>query len=379
MALVASAVVACGDSGSAPAQEVWTAKPGVAADVVDASVEAADAMEATDAKEPEGPLCELKGPPTSAPGDVLVYAQDFNTDALDPLEWNNATGYNGHGTVANTSAPANAVVRGGLLSIVSERNPTDTVHPYVSARIDTLGKFARTYGKIEFRARFPYAGGVWYAIWGRPWSQPFPEIDIEVVNRPEKASTELYFVNHWAAPPLPANDRRSYTMTDTLDVSVFHTYTVLWKPGSLEWQIDGVTKMAAQPRGVPDLPVYWIINGWVGGWPGAPTAATPFPATFDVDYMRVYRVDGVVADPVLKILNPRTKYARTDAIEVAIANFDEACANVEMYEGTTLLRATSTRPLRFAASRFAPGPHTITFVATDGVRKTTTTLETEVN
>lgn len=379
MALVASAFIACGDGASAPAQEVWTSKPDPVAngDDADAGDDGADAGPLL--AEPTGPLCTLAGPPSSAPGDVLVYSQDFDAAALDPLDWNFATGYRGHGTVVNTAAPANAISAGGLLSIVTEKNPSDTAHPYVSGMIDTLGKFARTYGKIEFRARFPYAGGVWYAIWGRPWSQSFPEIDIEVVNRPAKPNTELYFVNHWAAPPLPADDRRSFVMTDTLDVSVFHTYTLLWKPGSLQWQIDGVPKMDAKPQGVPDLPVYWIINGWVGGWPGAPTDATRFPATFDVDYVHVYRVDGLVADPAIKVLNSRTKYARTDMIEVSIANFDESCAHVEMYEGTTLLRTTSTRPLRFAAARLTPGAHTITFVATDGVRKTSTTLETQVN
>lgn len=373
MALAASVAVACGDSASAPEQEVWTAKPEAAA-ATDAGASDAAPLRV----EPTAPLCALTGPPASAPGDVLVYSQEFDAAALDPLEWNVASGYRGHGNVANTAAPANAVVGSGLLSIVTERNAADTTYPYVSGMIDTLGKFARTYGKIEFRARFPRAGGVWYAIWGRPWSQSFPEIDIEVVNRPEKTATELYFVNHWAAPPLPADERRSFMMTDKLDVSVFHTYTLLWKPGSLQWQIDGVPKMDAKPQGVPDLPVYWILNGWVGGWTGEPTSATPFPATFDVDYMRVYRVDGLVADPAVKVVSPRTKYARTDMIEVAIANFDEACAHVEMYEGATLLRSTSTRPLLFAASRLTPGPHTVTFVATDGVRKTTTTLETEV-
>lgn len=376
LAGLAIVAVACGDSPSAT-EESWVAKPPPQSLVADGGVDADG--DVLPEEEPPGPLCTLSGPPSLAPEDVLVYSEDFDGDAVDPTKWNIGSGYRGHDAIANTASPANAVVAGGLLEIVSERNPADTVHPYVSGLVDTLGKFARTYGRIEFRARFPYAAGVWYAIWGRPWSQSFPEIDIEVVNRPTKSNTELYFVNHWAAPPLPADERRSYVMDDTLDLTVFHTYTLLWKPGVLEWQIDGAAKMQAQPQGVPDLPVYWIINGWVGGWPGAPTSTTPFPNTFEVDYLHVYRVDGLIADPVIKIVNSRTKYAKKDAIEVALANFDEACAHVEMYDGATLVRTTSTRPYRLPLSRFSSGAHTISFVATDGVRRTTSTLDTRVD
>jgi beta-glucanase (GH16 family) len=378
LAVAAGIAVACGDSPSA-AEESWVAKPPAQSAVSDAGARADADAEALPAEVPPGPLCVLTGPPVSTPGDVLVYSEDFDGNAVDPVKWNIGSGYRGHGAIANTSAPANAVVADGLLKIVSERNPSDTDHPYVSGLVDSLGKFARTYGRIEFRARFPYAAGVWYAIWGRPWSQSFPEIDIEIVNRPTKSNTELYFVNHWAAPPLPADDRRSYLMDDTLDLTVFRTYTLLWKPGLLEWQIDGVPRMQAKPQGIPNLPVYWIINGWVGGWPGSPTATTPFPNTFEVDYLHVYRVDGLVADPVIKIVNSRTKYAKTDTIEVALANFDEACAHVEMYDGESLVRTVSTRPLTLPLSRFTSGPHTITFVATDGVRRTTSTLDMQIN
>lgn len=376
LALIASIAVACGDGPSSSSEASATAGPEPAQ-----SLSAGDAgdSDALPYERPAGPLCELKGPPTSSPGDVLVYSEDFAGTVIDPLSWNIASGYRGHDGLLNTAAPANAVVADGALKITTDRNPADAVHPYVSGHIDSLGKFARTYGKIEFRARFPFAAGVWYAIWGRPWSQSFPEIDIEIVNRSTKSASELYFVNHWAAPPLPADERRSYVMQNTVDVSAFHTYTLVWKPGSLEWQLDGVAKMQAQPQGVPDLPVYWIINGWVGGWVGAPTSATPFPNTFEVDYVRVYRVDGLVADPQIRIVRSRTAYKRTDEIEVALANFDEACAHVEMYDGITLMRTTSMRPLRFPLSRLAPGPHTLSFVATDGVRRTTTALDTQIN
>lgn len=332
--------------------------------------------------EPPEPVCTLTGPPAATPGDVLVNAQDFDTATLDPLTWTVRDGYRGHSTIANTASAANAVIHDGSLFITTERDTTNPTYPYRSGWIDSLDKYARTYGKIEIRARFPpFAAGVWYAMWGRPWSQPFPEIDIELMNIPGKKKTQVYFVNHWAAPPLPADERRSYTVFDTIDVTQFHTYTVLWKPDVLEWSVDGVVKMQAPPQGIPNLPVYWMINGWVGGWGGAPSAATPFPATFEVDYVHVYRVDGLIAEPAIKIVDPQPSYKRADAIEVAIANFDEACAHVELRDADQRVWTTSTRPYRFPLShlrRAGAGIHKLSFVATDGVRSTTATLDVPI-
>ena len=393
-AVITVIAVACSETPAAT--EEWTARPGAldllapqdAGDAADARSpgDAGDAArvgdgDADDAAvdEPPLPLCTLTGPPAATPGDTLVFSEEFDGTAVDPLNWNVQSGYRGHGGIANTASPANAVVKDGTLQITTERDPANTQYPYKSGHIDSLGKFARTYGKIEFRARFPFAAGVWFALWGRPWSQPFPEIDIEIINRPAKTNPELYFVNHWASEPLPANDRRSFAMLNLPDLSEFHVYTVLWKPDLLEWQFDGVTKMQAKPQGIPNLPVYWIINGWVGSWVGNPTDATPFPNTFEVDYVRVYPIAGVIADPLLKIVNQRTKYKRTDAIQIAAANFDEACVHVEMYDGNTPTRTTSTRPYQFRLSTLGTGMHHLTFVATDGVRSTTSTIDVQID
>jgi beta-glucanase (GH16 family) len=254
------------------------------------------------------------------------------------------------------------------------------VKPYVGGFIDTLGAYARTYGKFEFRARFPKAVGVWYAIWATPWSQPFPEIDIEITNL---GAPQLWLVNHWAAPPLPADSRRTYFVApkdvkkaaDAIDFDQFHTYTMIWEPGFLQLRFDGETKLERTSVGVPDLPLAWRISSWVGGWGGAPTAATPFPVAFEVDYMRVYRVDGLIAPPSIRIMNSKSSYNRTEVVRVALANFDEACAHVEMYDGETRLETKSAGPLQFRLSGLKPGQHKLSFVATDGTRSTVASVD----
>jgi hypothetical protein len=37
-------------------------------------------------------------------------------------------------------------------------------------------------------------------------------------------------------------------------------------------------------------PFWWAVSLQVGGtWPGNPDSTTPFPASMDVDYMRLYQ------------------------------------------------------------------------------------------
>jgi len=41
---------------------------------------------------------------------------------------------------------------------------------------------------------------------------------------------------------------------------------------------------------IPSEKMYVLLNLAVGGdWPKSPNADTPFPSTFDIDYVRVYQ------------------------------------------------------------------------------------------
>lgn len=326
-------------------------------------------------------LCKLSGPPLSQGGEELVFADEFDGNAVDTTKWAVADGDKRAGTILNTSTPDMVQVRDGSLFVSADRTPAGSAKAYTAGFLDARGSYARTYGKFEFRARFPTAVGVWYAIWATPLTQPFPEIDVEITNI---TTPQLWLVNHWAAPPLPANSRRTYFVApkdakdtaNAIDFGQFHTYTMIWKPGLLELKLDGETKLTRTTQGVPDVPLAWKINSWVGGWTGAPNDSTPFPVTFEVDWMHVYRLDGVIADPSVTILNKRAQYSRTETVQIALADFDEACAHVEMYDGTTLVKTKSSGGLlRFPLSSLKAGQHKLSFIATDGTRSTVASVD----
>jgi beta-glucanase (GH16 family) len=368
-----AALLACGPDEAAHQDE--PAAMGDAAEPTDAGTADLAPREHVAAAERPVPArapaegCALAGPPTAS-GSVLVWGDEFDGEALDTSRWDVMKNYVAPDVGTNSTDPSCVEVKDGVLRITTRAAPEDPDHPFVSGRIDSHARFVRTYGRAEMRARFPYAPGLWYAMWARPWDSAMPEIDVELLSR---KGMQLYFVNHWALPPIPADQRRIYTV-QTFDFRAFHVYTVIWRPGSLEWQVDGKTGMTSTGKGVPHDPIGWIINGWVGGWGGPMTAETKLPATFEVDYIRVYRDEGMLADPAIRV-----RSVRRGAIDVQPANFDEACFHVHMYDGETWIATRTAPPWSFATTELAPGPHTLRFEATDGVRRAEVTLATETN
>ena len=77
----------------------------------------------------------------------------------------------------------------------------------------------------------------------------------------------------------------------------FHVYALEWDPAEIRWYVDDVMYAmqnawftAGAPFPAPfDQPFYILLNVAVGGkWPGSPNATTLFPASMEVDYVRVY-------------------------------------------------------------------------------------------
>jgi len=218
-------------------------------------------------------------------GFSLVFHDEFDGDQVDPEKWYVSSGYKGHGTVTSAFSRDCVEVSGGMLRMQVKRTP-GAEYPFASGRIDSYKRFATDHGRVEIRARFPYAKGAWYAIWARSESSALPELDIEVLET--DGGFRTWFVNHWDQKPLPPEQRRRYARVDGVDPTEFHVYTVTWMPGVVEWATDGVVFLRSTDRGVPTEPLFWTINGWTGGWGGQPPDDFPLPVTFEVDYFRYY-------------------------------------------------------------------------------------------
>jgi hypothetical protein len=269
-----------------------------------------------------------------------------------------------HKFTVNSASRDLVTLRDGSLFIAAVPTPADRAFPYAAGFIDTQGLFAQTYGKIEFRARCQFAPGVWYALWGRAWDELVPEIDIEFLG---ENTTQVWLVNHWGLPPLPADKRRGATAVNGMDITQPHTYEIEWAPQRLEWKIDGKTYRRVTDDTVPRSAMFWNMNAWVGGWGGMPSAATPFPAGIAIEHVRIQRITPWPVEPGIRVLAPRRDYGPGQPVDVAIADFDSPAA-VEVREGSRLLATLRSPPFRFPVDGLTAGPHELTFEATDGQR-----------
>jgi beta-glucanase (GH16 family) len=248
-----------------------------------------------------------------SPGDALtlVWSDEFDGSAIDPETWFFATG---DGTEAGLPGgwgnnelqyylPDNAQVSGGTLKITARRETVGGLN-YTSARILTQDRFAFRYGRIEASIKLPSGQGLWPAFWMLSQDSPYGiwaatgEIDImEAINLDGSGGNEIFATIHYGGE-FPANTSSSETYTPSVDVTEgFHTYAVEWDATEIRWYFDDVLYAVrnswfstAAPFPAPfDQPFYILLNVAVGGnFPGNGIDGDIFPATMEVDWVRVY-------------------------------------------------------------------------------------------
>jgi len=249
----------------------------------------------------------LPTPPTAVPTPApaspwqLRWADEFSGTSLNTARWNarNNT-YLSYDRACITSRTQNVQVANGLLNLRVQREKYtcgSQLRPYTSPYLDTIGKASFTYGRFVMRAKSPNgptnSTGLWPAFWLRPDDGGDGELD--VVELPGgaayyRAATQAIFLNY-----SPVKQDNRYTFPVGYPGDGFHVYTTEWEPGVMRWYIDGRLAWTRNRSTTPwfdqafSRPFHLRLNFQVGGWLGDPTAATVFPATFQVDYVRVYQ------------------------------------------------------------------------------------------
>lgn len=179
---------------------------------------------------------------------------------------------------------------------------------YTSARLQTKDRFSFTYGRVESRIKVPSGTGLWPAFWmlgDDIYTKGWPESgEIDVMETIGSLPKELNGTVHaplgaWsgAADVDGTEWTRGEIYTHATSLSdAFHVYAAEWKPGAIDFSIDGKvyftinkSQMPAGGRWTFNHANHLLLNLAVGGeWPGSPTSATPFPSTMLVDWVRVY-------------------------------------------------------------------------------------------
>ena len=163
--------------------------------------------------------------------------------------------------------------------------------PFLSGLITSYDAFRFLYGRVEARAKMPAGKGLWSAFWllNGYYNEDQPEDpEIDIIEAIGDLVTTANHAYHYNSPA----GRMSREMRTTMpDFSAdFHTYAVDWSPGRIIYYIDGQETHRIVGPEVSSEQMYILANLAVGGnFPGSPDESTQYPATFEIDYIRVWQ------------------------------------------------------------------------------------------
>jgi autotransporter-associated beta strand protein len=250
------------------------------------------------------------GAPANYP--YMSWQDEFDGTSVESARWAfdigtgtqyGLTGWGNNELQYYTNRSQNASVSNGTLKITALKENYGG-QSYTSARLKTQGLFSQAGGRFEIRAALPTGQGFWPAIWMMPASDTYGgwaasgEIDIMEARgqQPDRVNGAIHYGGTWPSNTWSESTR---VLPAGQTISSFHTYALEWDTAAtpaIRWYVDDVlyaTKTlwwssgAAYPAPF-DKPFYMLLNLAVGGnYVGSPNGSTPFPATMQVDYVRV--------------------------------------------------------------------------------------------
>jgi beta-glucanase (GH16 family) len=148
------------------------------------------------------------------------------------------------------------------------------------------------FGRVDVRFRADAGNGLWPAIWLLAPGHARPDGALPYPSRPEIDILELHgdtpgtwrFHLHNTAAGTNVDPGQEVAGPDTS--TGYHVASVEWEPDHITWLVDGVARWTYTGPGIPQEPMYLVLNLAVGGYAGTPNPAA-FPAKMQVDYVHI--------------------------------------------------------------------------------------------
>lgn len=237
-------------------------------------------------------------PPLDYSGYALAWSDEFDAAQLDTAVWtpeigNGANGWGNNELEYYTDRPENLRLENGQL-VIEARMEAYAGFGYTSARLKTQGKKTFQYGILEARIKTPVGNGYWPAFWMLGNNIPtagWPQCgEIDIIEN--KGTNTTYGYAHWFNDA--AGAKNSSGSTASLDIALYHTYSVKWTAASIQWYVDGVQlhSLSTTAAGMDEFrqDFFLLLNLAVGGnFTGSPRRSTVFPGRLNVDWVRVYQ------------------------------------------------------------------------------------------
>ena len=237
----------------------------------------------------------------------LVFGDEFNDMTLDANKWTTSlwpedtivfNQLQFYVDIQNDTQTLNSpfTLNGQYLTISATPTPDDqrsiaNEQAYLSGILSTRDTFDLTFGYIEARVDVETGRGIWPSLWmfGSASDGLRPELYL-LEHDGAKADSIFYNYNYVDNDGnLRSTGQREVEFEGFADS--FHTIGLKWTSEEILFYINGQPSYRIVGQNVPNEDMFLILNLAMGGiWPGAPDATTPDPATFKVDYIRVYQL-----------------------------------------------------------------------------------------
>ncbi len=243
-------------------------------------------------------------------GYQLVWNDEFDATEVasfpDLTKWSYETGGGGWGNKelqyyvpAYYQKDTTAFVQNGILNIraIKLEEPIDS-YQYISSRMTTKENWK--YGYFEAKLKLPKGIGTWPAFWMLPVNlETWPldgEIDImeHVGSHPDSIHISIHTQKYNHA----IGTQKTAILKIEKAQDEFHVYGLKWTPIDIKGFIDGVEYFSYTNDGIGDKETWpfdapfnvklnMAVGGGFGGQKGVDDSC--FPATYQIDYVRVYQ------------------------------------------------------------------------------------------
>ena len=246
--------------------------------------------------------------PVIAPGwGAPIFEDNFDGNTVNQGVWQIADWAGANNNESQYYHPNQVSQQNGSLVLRADRDPGWSFgREFNSGLVRSWQEWS--HGRFEVRARVPNGQGFWPAIWLLPRGATWPaggEIDIMEArgDLPYRISSAV----HWG---WDVNNHQYVSQAYESGANFqqgYHDYAVEWEVGTVRFYVDGVMhyQLFEPAIGIPSTPKSIVLNLAVGGdYSGYPDWTTPFPASFDIDYVRVWQRPEIIAPPTSRITDP---------------------------------------------------------------------------
>src|SRR3984893_7055155 len=231
-------------------------------------------------------------PPTQAAGYNLAFTDDFNTLNVSPNMLGNYTWYQGLWWQQTVAPLSQFTVSNSILTLNWQKGLGDA--SLVTTAKDASIHQAWRYGYFEARLAWGNTTmGAWPAFWLIPVEditgadvvngvRDSGEIDIMEGQGGSNPNTIYGTIHEWKnnADVYNNNSSNAYNVPSGVDLSQYHTYGVLWTPGTISWYFDNQLIHSANTTAIFDQQTFYVVLGsqeginWGGGNLTGVTATT---------------------------------------------------------------------------------------------------------